>query len=243
MEERVDSLQAKSDALHKDPDRFKKRVALVHELVHAFPFVVPQVFSAAFGGLIPLGMLNWLYSHLPESERGEESGRENLALEINRGLPHNVTTEMDLTLWETARTIQGDEETMEIFKQTEVSKLAGDYLHGRLPRIAQEGVTNFLTKYGMRGFGELDIGHPRWSDEPAHIIKMIQGYLLIEDQSQAPDVVFARGEEAAREAAFKLESAVRQTRGGVHPPDGDHPGGAPGQREGTGGGRDAVRNR
>jgi hypothetical protein len=51
----------------------------------------------------PMAMLNLLF----RQARGVEGGRE-LVLEITRGLPYNVTTEMDLALWAVAQQIRAD---------------------------------------------------------------------------------------------------------------------------------------
>ena len=71
-----------------------------------------------------------------------------------------------------------------------------------------------MRTYGMRGLGEIDIGRPRWREQPEHIMQVLQSYLAIDDPVQAPDAVFARGIESAAVAATRLEAAVRKTRGG-----------------------------
>ena len=52
---------------------------------------------------------------------------------MTRGLPHNVTTEMDLALWETARRFRADPEAAASFEGADPEALAADYLAGRLP--------------------------------------------------------------------------------------------------------------
>ena len=137
-----------------------------------------------------------------------------LYLEIARGLPHNVTTEMDLILWETAQTLRADPASTKIFAQAPAQQLAEDYLHEKLPPAAQVAVFNFMSRYGMRGLGEIDLGRPRWREEPVHVLQTLQSYLGITDPDKAPDIVFARGDEAAQKAAQKFINAVRQLRGG-----------------------------
>jgi pyruvate,water dikinase len=83
-----------------------------------------------------------------------------------------------------------------------------------LPPPAQEAIAIFMAHFGMRGLGEIDIGRPRWQENPEHIMGVLQSYLKIDDPSLAPDAVFARGEAAAQAAAQKLEAAVRQLPGG-----------------------------
>ena len=58
-------------------------------------------------------------------------------------------------------------------------------------------MTAFLKRYGGRGLGEIDLGRTRWAEDPTHVFEMLSSFLQIEDESQAPDVVFARGAASA----------------------------------------------
>ncbi len=72
----------------------------------------------------------------------------------------------------------------------------------------------FLERYGARGVGEIDIGRPRWEEDPRQVFRTLQGYLAITDPDQAPDAVFARGAQQAEVALERLEAAVRRLPGG-----------------------------
>ena len=135
-------------------------------------------------------------------------------MQVTRGMPNNPTTEMDLRLWEIARTIREDEEARRIFQENSAQSLSGLYLAGELPPAALQSVRKFLDRYGSRGLGEIDLGRRRWAEDPAHIFESLTSYLKIENESQAPDVVFARGAESAQQAIETLESDVRGTRHG-----------------------------
>ena len=76
---------------------------------------------------------------------------------------------------------------------------------GTLPLPAQRGLAEFLSQYGHRAVAEIDIGMPRWSDDPAHILGVLANYLRLEDTRLAPDVFFARG---AREAEAMIDTLV-----------------------------------
>jgi pyruvate,water dikinase len=80
--------------------------------------------------------------------------------------------------------------------------------------VAQDAFAHFLDRYGMRGLGEIDIGHRRWREDPTPIMQTVQSYLRIKDREMAPDAVFHRGAEAALAASAQLEETVRETRGG-----------------------------
>ena len=139
--------------------------------------------------------------------RGIAAPRELEA--VLRGLPHNVTTEMDLELWQLAVSIGDDPVSRGEFLAKRPEELAAAYLAGRLPPRAQSGVRGFLARYGHRAVAEIDLGMPRWSEKPDHILGMISNYLRVEDPEQAPDRQFAR---AAEHAEDRIRSLVERAR-------------------------------
>jgi pyruvate,water dikinase len=66
----------------------------------------------------------------------------------------------------------------------------------------------------MRGLGEIDLGRPRWREQPEQILDSLRSYLSIVDPAAAPDAVFARSERQAEAAATAIDARVRQSRGG-----------------------------
>jgi phosphohistidine swiveling domain-containing protein len=186
------------------------RINLLLRARNLFPdFVIPKGVTAVVAGMIPFyGILQRFSKEVAESTGDTEF--ETLYLEIARGLPNNVTTEMDLSLWQTAQTLRGDAASAQVFEAATAADLASRYRSGALPSAAQAAVSAFMERYGMRGLGEIDMGRPRWRENPEHILGVLQSYLQIKDPALAPDVVFARGAQAAQVAAQKLEAAVRQ---------------------------------
>ena len=142
-----------------------------------------------------------------------ELGSDRLALEAARGLPHNVTTEMDLALWGVAQQIrsEADSAARAHFAATDPAELAADYLAGRLSPVVQTALAGFLARYGFRGLAEIDLGRPRWRENPAQIMQIVQNYTRITDPTQAPDAVFSRGAAAA-------EAAIAQIAAEIHHP-------------------------
>jgi pyruvate,water dikinase len=184
-----------------------ERLALMEEMLdRAFRFLLPRFVPRLGAGMGSLTMLTRLAASLP--------GSGHDALAMTRGMPHNVTTEMDLALWEVAEMIRSDAASADHFEGAEPASLAADYLAGRLPAPAQAAVAGFLRRYGMRGPGEIDLGRPRWRENPTPILQVLQSYLQIEDADQAPDAAFARGADAAKAAIQRLADAVRLTKGG-----------------------------
>jgi pyruvate,water dikinase len=120
------------------------------------------------------------------------------------GMPYNVTTEMDLALWGLAVNARPHRD---LFLRTPPEELAARYRGGELPDI---GLAGFLDGYGMRAAAEVDVGVPRWDEDPAPLMATIANYLRVEDPDQAPD---RRFERAAHRAEEMIETLSRRTRG------------------------------
>ena len=175
---------------------------LTHGVGELMPTLVAVVAS---GQGIPYQFLTRLSAAVP---RGSE-----LIMDLARGLPHNVTTEMDLALWETARVLRTEPETVDRFATTDTARLVADYRSGKLPPTAQAAVARFLERYGMRGVGEIDMGRRRWEQDPMPVFQVLKSYLQI-DPARSPDIVFQRGVETADRAAKQLVAAVALAPGG-----------------------------
>jgi pyruvate,water dikinase len=202
----IDLLKSKSRSVSDEIPALAKRVALYREIYNAFPYAAPNIFSGAIAGLIPTFILVRISNHL--------TGSGDLALQITRGMPNNVTTEMDLTLWKIAKAIKADPAAFLHMKNTSIEELTTAFKHGHLPEPMRRFITQFMERYGMRGIGEIDIGRPRWREDPTHIMQVLGNYLKMDDDSISPDVVFQRGAQAADVAITELEAKVRQTFAG-----------------------------
>ena len=193
---------------------FAQHLNLLHEARNIFPdFVIPRAIPGVVAGMIPFFGILERFGKQVYTATGDERFKL-LHLEIARGLPHNVTTEMDLILWQTAQVLRDDPPSAEVFDGLPASELAASFLNNSLPPAAQNTVATFMDTYGMRGLGEIDMGRLRWREEPEHIMGVLQSYLQIDDPALAPDAVFKRGAEVAEEAAALLETEVRKLRFG-----------------------------
>ena len=121
-----------------------------------------------------------------------------------RALPHNPTTEMDLALWALAKEARSDPDSRRILGETPSERLTEEYRDGSLPPRLQRGLTDFLRLYGHRGVAEIDLGLPRWSEDPTYIMGVLANYLRLDDPQAAPDVQFARAAQEAEEMVVKL---------------------------------------
>ncbi|MEV0392331.1 PEP/pyruvate-binding domain-containing protein [Polymorphospora rubra] len=122
------------------------------------------------------------------------------------GMPHNITIEMDLALWAIAERAA---EHRDLLLGTPATELAARYRAGTLPVI---GLAGFLDRFGHRAAVEIDIGVPRWAEDPAPVLAAIANYLRTTDPDQAPDRRFARAARTATETLADLTRRVRRRR-------------------------------
>ena len=122
------------------------------------------------------------------------------------GMPYNVTTEMDLALWRLAVNARAHGD---LFLRTPPEKLAARHLAGDLPDI---GMVAFLDRYGMRAAAEIDVGVPRWAEDPAPLFATIANYLRVDTPEQEPDQRFAAAAAKAEAMIETLSGRVRAKR-------------------------------
>lgn len=171
-------------------------------LTQAIPRILPRLLPFVAGGIGALKALDWLAQGVPQAQ-------ERVLLTM-RGLPHNVTTEMDLSLWQLAQRLQGETRLRDQLLHTPAADLAQAYQAGTLPPPAQQAIAAFLARYGMRGPGEIDIGRPRWLEDLTPVMQLLHSYLQIDRPQQAPDVIFHQGAAAAESALAGLIHDIRR---------------------------------
>jgi pyruvate,water dikinase len=193
-----------------EPDPFRRAAAraraLRETLSDAFPTVVPYAGVVIAGPVFALRLLTRLSGATDEGDHGVSP----LVLEVTRALPHNVTTEMDLALWQVARTVRDDPAARRLASELSPAELGDRYASGGLSPAVTAALDGFLAAYGMRGVGEIDLGRPRWDEDPSEVLATVQRYQDI-PEDQAPPAQFARGEQAAARAIEQLvaQSGVR----------------------------------
>ena len=175
-----------------------QRVDGVVEFLAAAMPTAPRVVPAAAVGFAALGLAGKLLG----------TGWAELEV-VLRSVPHNVTTEMDLALWQLATKARADSAAAAALTSNAAADLATDYLAGDLPPVLQRGMAEFLAQYGQRAVAEIDLGMPRWSDDPSHLFGVLAGYLRLVDPAAAPDRHFAQG---ADDAAAMIRTLISRGR-------------------------------
>ncbi|WP_307080352.1 PEP/pyruvate-binding domain-containing protein [Arthrobacter pascens] len=182
--------------------------APAERLDHAERILGGRLFSIV-PAILPIPALGFATLALAGKLLGGSHSRWGDLQQVLRGLPNNVTTEMDLELWRLATVIKDDGESSRAVKDQEPAALAAQFSAGQLPAVLQAGLTRFMDRYGHRAVAEIDVGMPRWSDDPTHILGVLANYLRLEDPTLAPDVQFGN---AAVEAEAQVARLVAEAR-------------------------------
>jgi rifampicin phosphotransferase len=125
------------------------------------------------------------------------------------GSPTNPTTQMNLALWRLSQEIRADATSRQLLQSRPSERLAREYQQGTLPVLLQQGLARFLREYGHQGVCELDLGVPRWSEDPTYVLALLSGYLEMEESTHAPDLQLQR---AGREARAMIATLAQRAR-------------------------------
>jgi pyruvate,water dikinase len=158
--------------------------------------------------ILPLPLVGFATLFLARKVIGDRATHDEWQ-SILRGLPNNVTTEMDLAMWGVAIGIGGDPESEAAFTTEDLPGLVARYRAGSLPAVAQTALAEFLNRHGDRAVAEIDVGMPRWSEDPTHVIGVLTNYLRLTGQDLAPDQQFAGAAKQARAAVAVLVAKAR----------------------------------
>jgi phosphohistidine swiveling domain-containing protein len=204
-EARAASLRAASQMLRpaqEAPASPQEALARAEHVIDGLPRIIERLFPFVPAGIGTLSLARRIAA--PVDPSGE-------ALLVSRGVPHNPTTEMDLELWEVARRVRTNAEAARVIATSSPPELASRYLHGTLPPPLGEEVARFLARFGFRGVAEIDVGLPRWRDDPTHVFGVISNYLRVTDEERAPDTVFRRAAAEAVAASARVTDRARSS--------------------------------
>ncbi|MEJ1115796.1 PEP/pyruvate-binding domain-containing protein [Paenarthrobacter sp. CCNWLY172] len=182
--------------------------ATAHQRIGHVQRILGEEVFATVPQVLPLPALGFAMLALTKKLLGDRASYSELQTVI-RGLPNNVTTEMDLALWQLAAQMRKDPDAVASMTGRTADELTELYRDEKLPAVAQAGLSSFLGTFGHRAVAEIDLGMPRWSDDPTHILGVVTNYLRLADGSEMPDQQFTR---AARDADEQVARFVARAR-------------------------------
>ncbi|WP_428564750.1 MAG: PEP/pyruvate-binding domain-containing protein [Solidesulfovibrio sp. DCME] len=124
---------------------------------------------------------------------------------IDQALPHNITIDMGLALYDVAAQFReaglGDAATIRR------SLLAGEYQ----PRAARAVAAwqDFMERFGFRGPRELDLAAPRYRDAPETLCKQVVALAALPEGGETPRTIQQRSIERRQAAHARLGETAR----------------------------------
>jgi pyruvate,water dikinase len=141
-------------------------------------------------------------------------GEKNAADTLTQSVPHNVTSEMGLSLLDVADAIRPHPEVVAFLHYVEDDGFLDELAELEGGPEARDALCAYLDKYGMRCVGEIDITRPRWAERPTTLLPMI----LSNIENFEPGAGERRFEQGRQEATKKEQELLERLRA---LPDGD----------------------
>jgi len=125
---------------------------------------------------------------------------------LARSVANDVTSEMGLALLDVADTVRNHRAVMAALPDltdasffAELSALEGG-------EVVSRSIQNFLSNYGMRCSGEIDVTRARWSEAPSTLVPVILSTI----RNLAPNARAARIERSRREVEEMREDLIQR---------------------------------
>lgn len=141
---------------------------------------------------------NWINENM-----NEWLGEKNAADILSQSVPNNITSEMGLALLDVADVIRPYPEVIDNLQHVQDDNILDGLVRYEGGQQARDAIEDFLSKYGMRCAGEIDITRTRWSEKPTTLVPLI----LSNIKKFAPNES-KRKFEQGRQAALKREQEL-----------------------------------
>jgi pyruvate,water dikinase len=148
-------------------DRIRRCAVELNALFGRIRIHLPRMVA----GFVALGLLRrWARGKWAEHVRGDVGV-------LMRGLPGNVTTQMDLAVGDLTDILRPHPELATLLRTRpwdEARELLPNVSGGRELSVALE---QFMSRYGNRCASEIDVSRPRWRDDPSLLLRVMRGGL------------------------------------------------------------------
>ncbi len=135
-------------------------------------------------------------------------GEKNAADTLSQSVPNNITSEMGLALLDVADVIRPYPEVIDFLQHVQDDNFLDGMVELDGGQKAQDAFYDYLSKYGMRCTGEIDITRTRWSEKPTILIPMI----LSNIKNFAPNESQRRFEQGREEALTKEQELLERLK-------------------------------
>lgn len=141
-------------------------------------------------------------------------GEKNAADTLSQSVPNNITSEMGLALLDVADVIRPYPAVIAYLQHVKNDDFLEQIVKVDGGRKTRDAILSYLSKYGMRCAGEIDITKPRWREQPATLVPM----LLSNIKNFAPNASqrkFAQGRQEALQKERELLDRLQQLPDGA----------------------------
>ncbi|MGG1368068.1 phosphoenolpyruvate synthase [Priestia megaterium] len=136
-------------------------------------------------------------------------GEKNAADALSQSVPNNITSEMGLALLDVADVIRPYPEVIHYLKHVKDDNFLENLVKLEGGQETQDAIYDYLSKYGMRCPGEIDITKTRWSEKPAALIPVILGNIK-NFEANASKQKFEKGLQEALKKEQELLNRLNQ---------------------------------
>ncbi|MDF2921741.1 MAG: phosphoenolpyruvate synthase [Paenibacillaceae bacterium] len=135
-------------------------------------------------------------------------GETNAADTLSQSVPNNITSEMGLALLDVADVIRPYPEVIEYLQHAKDDSFLDGLVKFDGGQEIRDALYAYLTKYGMRCVGEIDITRTRWSEKPIILIPMI----LSNIKNFEPNEGTRKFEQGLQEASKKEQEILERLK-------------------------------
>ncbi|MFM9282032.1 phosphoenolpyruvate synthase [Paenibacillus jiagnxiensis] len=135
-------------------------------------------------------------------------GEKNAADTLSQSVPNNITSEMGLALLDVADVIRPYPEVVAYLQQVKDDYFMDELLKLEGGQEAHDAINDYLSKYGMRCAGEIDITRTRWSEKPITLVPLILGNV----KNFAPNASQRKFEQGRQEALAKEQELLERLK-------------------------------
>ena len=100
-------------------------------------------------------------------------GEKNAADTLSQSVPNNITSEMGLALLDVADVIRPYPEVIDYLQQVKDDHFLDELAKFEGGQETRDAIIAYLSKYGMRCAGEIDLTKTRWSEKPTTLVPLI----------------------------------------------------------------------
>jgi pyruvate,water dikinase len=136
-------------------------------------------------------------------------GEKNTADTLSQSVPNNITSEMGLALLDVADVIRPYPEVIDYLQHVKDENFLDELVKFEGGQETQDAIYDYLSKYGMRCTGEIDITKTRWSEKPTTLVPVILSNIK-NFEPNASDRKFEQGRQEALKKEQELLDRLKQ---------------------------------